>query len=302
MSDFQKMLVWFSLLLMGLVSAAALVSFRRAVLTQQSLQPEDGSLRIVSLAPNLTEILFAMGLGEQVVGVSSDSNFPPEAARCKKVGTFWNPDAEAVLAVRPTLVITLGFEQQATLAALLERSGCRTLRLDVDTIPQLYKAIEAIGSAAGCPQAAEDLVCQIAEGLEAFRGKASNCARRAVWILQRQPLRAAGKKTYFTELLEIAGARNAVESSFYSFPLLTEEHFLSCDAEVIFETADTPADLERQKATAKTFYRRFRGIPAVEQGRVYVLNGDLLCRLGPRIPLALEEIVRCLCGQAEGAL
>lgn len=299
MSDFQKTLVWFSLLLMGLIWAAALVSFRRTVLKPQSLQPEDGSLRIVSLAPNLTEILFAMGLGEQVVGVSSDSNFPPEAARCKKVGTFWNPDVEAVLAARPTLVISLGFEQQASLTALLERSGCRTLRLDVDTIPQLYQAIEAIGSAAGCAQAAAELICRITERLEAFRGRASDCARKAVWVIQRQPLRAAGKKTYFTELLEIVGVGNAIDSTLYSFPLLSEEHFLACGAEVIFETADTPADLERQRATAKTFYSRFRGVPAVEQGRIYVLNGDLLCRLGPRIPLALEEMVRCLCGQAE---
>lgn len=301
MRDSLKTLVWFFLLLAGLVLTAALVFHRSGKRIESSPLQED-SLRIVSLAPNLTEILFAMGLGEQVVGVSSDSNFPPEAARCKKVGTFWNPDVEAVLAARPTLVITLGFEQQANLASLLERSGCRTLRLDVDTIPQLWKAIEAIGSAAGCPQAADDLVRQIAEGLDAFRGKASNCARKAVWIIQRQPLRAAGKKTYFTELLEIAGAHNAIESSLYSFPPISDEHFLACGAEVVFETADTPADLERQKATAKAFYGRFRGVPAVEQGRIYVLNGDLLCRLGPRLPLALEEIVRCLCGQAEKAL
>lgn len=292
-----KPLGWFLVLLAGLMTAAALISAIRKGQRQERFEQE-GGLRIVSLAPNLTEILFAMGLGEQVVGVSSDSNFPPETGRCKKVGTFWNPDVEAVLAARPTLVITLGFEQHANLAALLERSGCRTLRLDVDTIGQLAQAIEAIGSAAGCPQAAADLVRQIREGLEAFRGRAAGCARKAAWVVQRQPLRAAGKNTYFSELLEIAGAVNAVESS-YPFGPLSEEQFLSSGVEVILETADNPEDLEHQKETALAFYSRFRGLPAVENRRIYVLDGDLLCRLGPRLPLAMEEIVRCLCSEVK---
>ena len=79
--------------------------------------------RIVSLAPNLTEILFAIGLEDEIVGVTLDSDYPPDAAEKPKVGTFWQPNIEAVVAARPSLVITLGFEQQKTLAERLKRIG-----------------------------------------------------------------------------------------------------------------------------------------------------------------------------------
>jgi iron complex transport system substrate-binding protein len=294
-----KRLFWFFFVLAGFLTAAVWTSAIRKGGSGEPA-PAGDALRIVSLAPNLTEILFAMGVGEFVVGVSSDSDYPPEAARCKKVGSFWNPDIEGVLAARPTLVVTLGLEQQTRLAEVLEKRGCRTLRLDVDTIEQLYEGIEAVGAAIGRPQAAADLVRQIREGLEAFRGRARGCARRAVWVVQRQPLRAAGKQTYFSELLELVGAVNAVEAPF-AFPPLSEEQFLSSGAEVILETADSATDLLRQRATAESFYSRFRGLPAVANGRIYVLDGDLLCRLGPRIPLAMKEIVRCLCPDGGGA-
>lgn len=297
-----KTLVWFLGLLIGVMLAAAMVvsSLAREDV-QEVYRPSAGDgLRIVSLAPNLTEILFALGVGDQVVGVSSDSNFPPEVWHCKKVGSFWNPDIEAVLSLQPGLVVTLGFEQQNQLAAHLKRIGCRTLCLDVETIAQLYEAIEKIGQAVGREREAAGLIGDISKGLESYRGRASGLANKVLWVVQRQPLRAAGPNTYFTELLEIAGVCNAVQDAVVPYPLLSEEHFLSAGADVILETADSPFDLERLKTTAEAFYSRFPSVPAVTQGRVYVLDGDLLCRLGPRLPLAMEELVRCLCKAEEG--
>jgi iron complex transport system substrate-binding protein len=108
-------------------------------------EPDTGTMRIISMAPNLTEILFALGLGEEIVGVTKFSTYPPEAKEIQNVGTFWQPDIEAVLACRPTLVLTLGFAQQTILADRLKHIGCETLTLDIESIQQLYSAIEVIG-------------------------------------------------------------------------------------------------------------------------------------------------------------
>ena len=98
--------------------------------------------RIVSMAPNITEILYALGLENEVVGVTNDSDYPPTVTEKSKVGTFWQPNIEAIVATRPNLVITLGFEQQLNLAARLERIGYRRLTLNIETVNGFFEAVE----------------------------------------------------------------------------------------------------------------------------------------------------------------
>jgi ABC-type hemin transport system substrate-binding protein len=97
--------------------------------------------RIVSMAPNLTEILFALGLGEMVVGVSNDSDYPPEAAERKRVGTFWQPSIEAVIAAKPDLVVVLGSGRQRSLAQRLKRIGYKVLTVNIETVGDLFEGI-----------------------------------------------------------------------------------------------------------------------------------------------------------------
>ncbi|MHC4323861.1 MAG: ABC transporter substrate-binding protein, partial [Planctomycetota bacterium] len=103
--------------------------------------------RIVSLAPNLTEILFAIGLEDEIVGVTLDSDYPPEAVEKPKIGTFWQPNIEAVVAAKPSLVITLDFEQQKNLAERLKRIGYKNLTVNIEKVGDLFTAIETIGAA-----------------------------------------------------------------------------------------------------------------------------------------------------------
>ena len=92
---------------------------------------EEDKMRIVSMAPNLTEILFALGLDEEIVGVTRHCNYPPEALTRRQVGTFWQPDVEAVLAIRPSLLVTLDLPQQRPLIERLERLGSTVLQLRI---------------------------------------------------------------------------------------------------------------------------------------------------------------------------
>ena len=106
----------------------------------------DKPARIVSLAPNLTEILFALGLDEKIVAVSSNSDYPPQAANKSKVGTFWQPNTEAIIASRPDLVITLWFEQQKAVADSLNRLRFKVLTLKIEKIEELLTAIQKSAS------------------------------------------------------------------------------------------------------------------------------------------------------------
>ncbi|MHC4623596.1 MAG: helical backbone metal receptor, partial [Planctomycetota bacterium] len=105
-------------------------------------QTDDNPARIVSLAPNLTEIVFALGLNERIAAVSSDSDYPAEAAQKKKVGTFWQPSCEAIIASRPDLVIALRFEQQKAVADTLARLGYKVLTLKIETVQELFLAVK----------------------------------------------------------------------------------------------------------------------------------------------------------------
>ena len=122
--------------------------------------------RIVSLAPNLTEILYAIGLEDEIVGVTLDSDYPPDAAEKPKVGTFWQPNIEAVVAARPSLVITLGFEQQKNLAERLRRIGYSNLTVNIDKVSDLFTAIETIGSATNRQRQAIELISRIRTKLQ----------------------------------------------------------------------------------------------------------------------------------------
>lgn len=252
-------------------------------------------LRIVSLAPNLTEILYAMDLDKEIVAVSSDSNYPVEALAKKKAGSFWNPDLEAVLSVQPTLVFTLGFRQQANLAAQLKNINCQTVSLEMENLAQLYKAIETIGDLTNRQESAARLIEQIAGGLEKYKGQAAAVRPvRVLWVVQRDPVRAASSNTFFNELIEIAGAQNAIQTTLFQYPPLDEEQMIAAAPDVIIETSDSPEDLVRLRTTINDFYARYKTVPAVENNRLFVIDGDLVCRLGPRLPRGMEAIINCI--------
>lgn len=250
---------------------------------------------IVSLAPNLTEILFALGLGGKVVAVSSNCDYPAGAVEKAKVGTFWQPNTEAIIAAKPDLVVTLWFEQQRAVADTLGRIGLNVLTFRIEKIPELYAAIEKIGLAAGCEQRAKLLNGNIAGRLNALRSRfASADKTKVLWVVQSEPLRLAGRKTFINQLIELAGGENAIGPTIQQYPPVGTEELLTCGAEVIIQSAMGTADTEQQQRAAERFWSRFASLPAVKSKRIYVVAADCALRLGPRLPEGTETIARYL--------
>ena len=251
--------------------------------------------RIVSLAPNLTEILFALGLEKEIARVTLDSDYPAASAQKPKVGTFWQPNIEAVIAARPDLVITLGFHQQKNIAERLKRTGYKTLTVTIEKVNDLFEAIEKIGSVTGKEPQANELSTNIRKNLDRLTALVGTEKKvRALWVVQREPLRVAGRDTFVNEMIELAGGENAIGRTVHKYPPIGAEQVIVCDADVIIEPAMAQEDLERQQNRALQYWSKFENLPAVANKRIYVIPGDTVSRLGPRLYEGTETIARCL--------
>ncbi len=247
--------------------------------------------RIVSLAPNLTEILFALGLGEKIVAVSNDSDCPSEAGNKNKVGTFWQPNTEAIIASKPDFVVTESFEQQKTAGESLEKLGYNVLSLKIETIEELFAAIQKIGAVTDCRQSAEKIIRDISNKLNNLRAKFSSSNRvKVLWVMQAEPLRVVGRSTFINEIIELAGGENAIGPTIQKYPPIGTEELMACGAEVIIQSAMIKANIADEQKTAEAFWSRWTGLPAVKNNRIYVVESDTILRLGPRLPQGVETI------------
>lgn len=258
-------------------------------------QPSHTPERIVSMAPNLTEILFALGLEENIVGVTQDSDYPPAAAQKHAVGTFWQPNIEAVIALRPDLIVTLTFEQQRNLTERLARMGYKCLALDISTVEDLFTAIPAVGAATGRSRQAEQVLGGMKARMATIREAVTGKDRvRVLWVVQRDPLRVAGRSTFINELIELAGGENVIGPTLHMYPPIGGEQIVASAPQVIIEPAMTGGDLPEQHVKAISYWGKYTTVPAVANGRLYVIDGDLVSRLSPRLGEGIEAIAKCL--------
>jgi len=251
--------------------------------------------RIVSLAPNLTEIIFALGLGDKIVGVTVFSDYPVAATEKPKVGTFWQPNIEAVIGARPDLVVTQQFRQQKDTARRLERIGYNCLTVRTQKLSELFDAIETIGQATGKKPQASALLRQIKTRLgELSASMQSHEKPKVLWVINREPLRVAGRDTFVNEIIELAGGENAIGPTVYKYPPIGAEQVIACGAEVIIEPAMTAKSIAEQQQQARRYWSRFDNVPAVAHNRIYVIPPATVCRLGPRICRGVETVARCI--------
>jgi iron complex transport system substrate-binding protein len=290
MKNSRVRLYSFIILLLAAASASVIFSCRAKRAAQSTAAD-----RIITISPNITEIAYALGLGERIIAVSSDSDWPAQAKEKIQVGSFWQPNIEAIIAAKPDLVITEKFEQQKTVADNLARLRISVLTLQVDTIDQMREAILQIGIAARCRQEAERLVADMDNQINNIRSKFAETKKtKTLWVVQPEPLRVASRNTFINELIEIAGGENCLGQTIQQYPQIGEEELLTCPAEVIIQSAMGKTDIAEQQKEAEKIWGQQTNLPAVKMGRIYVVNSDLVLRLGPRLPQGIETIGRLL--------
>ena len=257
--------------------------------------------RIVSTSPSVTETLFALGLGGNVVGVSQHCHYPPEALAKPKVGTYVNPNVEAIVALRPDLVIV---QDKANNAAVqLRRVGVATLELTIGDLNTVFATVEAIGKRCGVPDRAAKLNADLRARLDAIRRRTAGTPRRSlIFIVGRSPgnldnLTAVGRGSYLNELIEIAGGVNALAQTAMPYPKVSVESIIGVNPDVLVDMGDmaeTTGVTDAHKRSVVALWSHYSTLKAVQHGRVFAVASDIFVVPGPRVVDAAEAFERML--------
>jgi iron complex transport system substrate-binding protein len=252
-------------------------------------------VRIVSLAPNLTEILFALGLGEQVAGVTTFCDWPEEAKEKPRVGGFINPSLEAIVALDPDLVVATADGNRRRDVEALETLGLAVFVVDTKSFGEIEETILTVGRVTGQEKEALALTEEMSRRLRHVRESVGDRPLTTVFVaLDRNPLITAGKGTFVDELVTLAGGRNIVADSPVKYPVYSMEQLLAADPEVIVGAAGRPAESQGEAAARWRELPGGSGLGAVREEKVYELGEGDFFRPGPRIIGSLEKMAGIL--------
>ena len=275
----------------------AILAFLFAAPLAQSRNSGSAPRRIVSLVPAITEMLFAIGAGPQVVAVSSYDEFPAEVKALPKVGALLDPDTERILALRPDLVVVYG--SQSELHTQLDRAGLRAFSYRHGGIATTLNTIREVGVATGHRAESDALVSSLQARLDAVRERVKGRPQpRTLLVFERQPgtlreVYASGGVGFLHEMLQIAGGRNVFAEVERESVQPSIETLLARAPDVILEVRAAGL-IEKTTAADRDAWSVLSSIPAVRNRRVLLLAGDYLVVPGPRLATATEAFARAL--------
>ena len=245
---------------------------------------------IVSLNPSATEILFAIGAGDKVVGVTKYCDYPPEARSRTSVGGFSGAtvSVEQIRALEPDLVI-LSADMHARIVSLLDGLDISSFAVEPRDFSQVYETIAIMGEITGCVPGARKVIADMKEKIARVENQVRSHQRPAVfWILSREPLMSAGGGTFVSEAITLAGGNNIFDDAQEQWPLVSPEQVLLRKPDWVLLGNDM-AGSGAPSASGMDASGLLQGSPllqnlgAVKQGRVAVVNGDFVYRYGPRL-------------------
>jgi iron complex transport system substrate-binding protein len=240
--------------------------------------------RVVALAPSLTDTAVALGKAGLLVGVTRYDD-APEVKSAARIGGFLDPSPEAVLALRPDLVLWVTDGGAAPAVRRIAQLGVPVLALPIVSVADVLAAARLVGKALGDAPAGERLASSLEAAIEKARRAAPPRGRRRVlFVVGREPLVVAGPGSFPDELLRLAGGDNVVQGG-RPWPVYPVERAVADDPDLVIDGAvlEPPEGLTRLTA-----------VPAVKRGAVYRLHGDGALRPGPKLAAALEELSAAL--------
>ncbi len=266
--------------------------------------PITGPKRVVSLVPTVTETLFALGAGDRIVGVSDFDNYPPEAMDRPRVGALINPNIEKIFELQPDLVITYG--TQSLLQERLAAAGIRQYAVVSGSVQHVLDSIRAVGVEMGLTAEGERLSSEIEAALDAIRQGSGEYRPRVLLAHNREismmgSFYTGGARSYFNELIEITGGQNIFSDVDENIFQPSLEEVFERAPEVIIELLPSDSDGRARIDQRLEDWQALAAVPAVRDGRVYVLTGDHLLLVGPRLHLAAAEIANVIQGGAESS-
>ena len=276
------------------------VSARREVTdeTGRRVQVPQEAVRIVSLAPNLTEIVFALGEGIHLAGDTDFCDYPAEAAQKPHVGGPVNPNLEQIVALMPDIVLATSINRRETVNAL-DRLGLPVFITDPHTIEEMIASVEHLGSALGVEKSAADLAGDLRKRLSDLDRRLVGAApRRVLFVVWTDPLMSIGRGTFIADALRLAGGRSVVDAK-TEWPHVSLEEVVRLQPEflvfAIAHAGDTQHDIDALRTLPG-----WRDLDAMRRGNIVAVS-DAINRPGPRMVDAIEQLARALHPEAFAA-
>ncbi|HEY7285522.1 MAG TPA: helical backbone metal receptor [Vicinamibacterales bacterium] len=279
------------------VVVAVLVAIVTIAVRGEAPRAADAPKRIVSLVPALTEMLFAIGAGPQVIGVSSFDDYPPEVKSLPRVGALVDPDMERILSLRPDLVIVYG--SQTTVETQLTRAGIRSYSYRHAGLAGVFATIRDLGRVVARTTESEQLAQTLQRRLDAVKTRVAKLPRvRTLLVFERdlgslRGLYASGGIGFMHDILAIAGGTNVFADVSRESVQPSIETVLARAPDVILEVR--PTGLPRESIPSEQrVWDSVASIPAVRKGQVHIVIDDYLVTPGPRVAQAAEAIARII--------
>lgn len=257
--------------------------------------PGTSPQRIISLSPATTEILFALGAGEQVVGVTSFCDHPAAAKEKTKIGGMSNPSLEAIISLRPDIVVLTTDGNPQEIDARLRALGIRTYVWTERTLAELSPGIRRLGAALAMPAQGERLAGEIDRALRTHgsegREQGPGAGRKkALYIVWPEPMLVAGPGSAIADALDLLGIENIAARAQTSYPRYSIEEVIRAAPEVLFIGKGSGMDM---RSVSDGVLKKLASVPAVKNGKVCYV-GDGLYRLAPRVIEGIEELAACV--------
>ncbi len=288
--------IWMVIFCLALAAARTVAAASFPDMLGRSVAVPDGTLRLVSLAPSLTEMAFALGRGDWVVGVSDACDYPAAARSRPRVGSIAAPNLERIVELRPDLVLT---SAEANTRETLQQLG--RLRLPVfavkpESLEEIFTSIRLLGAVLRTETAAASTVRAIRERLAAVRQRVSGRPRpRVLYLIWMDPPIAAGPATFIHDLVEQAGGLNVVQEASARYLTMGWEEILARRPEVILVARHQGGEgVEPDAGGNRAVWSAWQSIPAVKAGRVVSLPADTILRPGPRVAEGVERLARAI--------
>lgn len=257
--------------------------------------------RIISLAPNTTEILFALGLDDRIVGVTTFCDYPAAAKTKPKIGGMSNPSLEAVVSLRPDLVVVTEDGNPKEFWERLRSLNIRTYVFTARRLKELPQGIRELGAAVGAHQEAMKLATGIEKAIERHgagvrgqasgdKGQGSGTSKKVLFIVWPEPLIVAGPGTAMDDAIALLGYENIAHGAATAYPKYSIEEVLRRAPDVLFIGKATGMDM---REVSQGFLKRLSLVPAVRNNKICYVS-DNLYRLAPRVVRGIEELAACL--------
>jgi iron complex transport system substrate-binding protein len=247
--------------------------------------------RIISLAPNVTEILFALGLESRIVGVTSYCDFPEAAKTKDKVGDTLRPDLEKIISLKPDLVVVSTSSQLENLTRRLDQLAIPVYVTNPRAVREVAASIRSLGEVTGTSERARGLAGEIESRIDAVERRVVGMARpRVLYVLQTGPLITAGRNTFINDLINIAGGKSISGEETADYPQFSRETVVARAPEVIVAPSSHGAEFVKES----DLRRDFATTPAIRSNRIVWVTPDLVDRPGPRIVEGLEQLSKGL--------